>query len=48
MDKTTFFYKEKAIYPFINFEAMCSFYILTVEDLHEIIAYVEHHWMVSL
>ena len=48
LDKTTFFCKESVVYPFINFERMVNFYILTVEDFHEIITYVEHHGMISL
>ena len=28
VDKTTFFYKESVVYPFINFETMVNFYIL--------------------
>ena len=45
----SFFYKESVVYPFIiNFETMGNFYILTAEDFCEIIAYAEHHGMISL
>ena len=49
MSTTIFFlYKESVVYPFIYFETIGNFFILTVEDFLEIIVYVKHHGMISL
>ena len=47
-DKATFFCKESVVYPFINFETMGNFYILTAEDFHKIIPYEENYGVISL
>ena len=46
--KTTYFYPESIVYPFVNFYEKNGNYIIANTDYYEILTYVEHFGMSKL
>ena len=48
MRKTTFFYKESVVYPFVNFDYRKHLYVISNNDFCDVISYVDHYGMAAL
>lgn len=48
MKKTTFFYPESVVYPYVNVTKKKELYIISREDFFDIITYVQHYGMSAI